>query len=180
MGDIDRRGVRSVTCFDVMTIKAWLLGPLQRDLPTPELCRACRRFPPDLLQDVRSVPGTDADLAALASEVAPSLKRADDDPEQRGLLRALALAGQGEPDAALWFAGDRSDQAGEGSTPGAADETKLQLCCTQLRRGVSAETFATCAWPPPPRVSMISSIFTSALAIDLRILLTGDLLFKIL
>jgi hypothetical protein len=34
----------SATRFDAMAIKTWLLGPLQADLPTPELYGACRRF----------------------------------------------------------------------------------------------------------------------------------------
>jgi hypothetical protein len=48
------------------------------------------------------------DLAALAFEAARLLKLADTGPEQRGLLRlrALAVAGQDEPDAELWFIGD--------------------------------------------------------------------------
>jgi hypothetical protein len=48
------------------------------------------------------------DLTALASEVDQLLKRADTGSEHRGLLRlrALAVAGQGEPGAELRFAGD--------------------------------------------------------------------------
>jgi len=48
------------------------------------------------------------DLAALAAEAAQLLKRASDGPERRGLLRLriMALAGQGQTGAELWFAGD--------------------------------------------------------------------------
>jgi hypothetical protein len=48
------------------------------------------------------------DLTALAFEAAQLLKLADTGPEQRGLLRlrALAVAGQDEPDAELRFVGD--------------------------------------------------------------------------
>jgi hypothetical protein len=50
----------------------------------------------------------DVDLAALASEADRLLERADHGPERRGLLRlrAMALEGQGEPGAELWFVGD--------------------------------------------------------------------------
>jgi hypothetical protein len=44
----------------------------------------------------------DADLAALASEVARLLEWPDDAPARRG----LALAGKGKPTAELWFVGD--------------------------------------------------------------------------
>ncbi len=48
------------------------------------------------------------DLPALVSEVAVLLEQAKLGPERRGLLRlqALALAGQGKPDAVIRFSGD--------------------------------------------------------------------------
>ena len=56
----------------------------------------------------RDVVIPDTDLMALASEAARLLKGAAAGPGHRRLLRlrALAVAGQGEPDAELRFVGD--------------------------------------------------------------------------
>jgi hypothetical protein len=79
-------------------------GDFDRLLPVPK-----DAFPVlARLEPYRNVVIPDTDLMALASEVARLLKRADAGPEHRGLLRlrALAVAGQGEPGAELRFVGD--------------------------------------------------------------------------
>jgi hypothetical protein len=79
-------------------------GDFDRLLPVPE-----DAFPVlARVEQYRDVVIAGTDLMALASEAARLLKRADAGPEHRGLLRlrALAVAGQGEPGAELRFVGD--------------------------------------------------------------------------